>query len=700
MFDFLPASATMCHLTFLPLLILLGVINATPPVRITTGAFVSSIQDITLYDAVIPRFYVHQLPQADLLNLTSVLENICQDKASIACSARRAAFAHLHHTSTTLNNLLKSFSESAAGLQFPSPEDSSEENFEYPHLSTRLRRSAFGFIGNFMGYCCDVATKEDISDIYTDEDAMDNFMKAAKDSIVQNHQSLIMITNKTSEIYGRVNKTLQRFKIQIDHLTKFSTAKTAHLTNVTRELQKNQLYDLLITTSAIQLDFWTSEVLRLISITGLCNNKQLSPLTLSHDELNQDLRKLKPLLAANNFTLAIPDSKIGMYYRLKLVTCVMSQERLTIRLNIPISEDPSRLLWSIKRVPFRWNNQTCQVRIDSTLIAVGHRTAVISGTELSQCIPASGLCKIPAHHSDLLHGSNCPLQLLQQSTVDTLNNACLLECSPLQGMVVSHVAHHHYVISGIPEGSVLKCPNETLPLQSPLKGSLDIRLNCFCTIDIPNHQSIRPPFPCTAFSAAPTEITHIIPAAWTPPTSQQISVLTQHSMSTYQNLSDALNENWKVDLPSVELTVPENILNIHRKIPKLIHHSSFILPSFSMIWNALLSLAVLWLLYQQSRTMPLWTSLHHYFRPAAAETPIDSALATLETSLIVVLVINVIFIIIITGFAIYFLCRSVQSPTFSVSEDPEANQASPAQQAAGDPAADLPPSRKQKKRQR
>lgn len=357
-------------------------------------------------------------------------------------------------------------------------------------------------------------------------------------------------------------------------------------------------------------------------------------------------------------------------------------------------------LWSIKRVSFRRHNQTFQIRIDPTLIAAGRSTSVISGTELSDCISSSGLCRVPAHHSDLLHGSNCPIQLLKQSTVEVLNNACLIECSPLKTMVVSHVAHHHYVISGLPNGSVLKCPNSTLSLPSPAIGSLDILLNCFCSIVIPGYPPITPPFPCALSSEAPTEITQIIPTAWTPPTSQQISVLTQHSTNVYQNLSDALNADWKVDLPTVELTVPENILNVHRKLPKLIHHSSFILPSFSFVWNALLSLAVLWLLYQQSRTMPLWTSLTQFFQRTAAQSPVDSALSTLESSLIIVLIVNLIFVLIITGFAIYFLCRSVKTPSFQIPTDPEAQPASPTRQPDTDPEATPPSHKKQKKRQR
>ncbi len=684
------------------LLFLTGVTTFSPPVRITTGAYISSLNDVILYDSVIPKFYVHRLPKADLIHLTATIEDVCKDKASIACSARRAALAHLHHTATTLDGLLSSFSESAAGLIAQRPEDSSEENFDFPHLnsSPRNRRSVFGFVGEWMGYCCDVATKQDISDIYTDEKSIDHFMEAAKDSIVQNHRSLIMISNKTSDLYSRVNKTLQRYKTQLEKLTESYKVNSAHSANLTKELQREQLYDLLISTSAIQLDFWTAEVLRLISITTHCNNRQLSPLALTQSDLRRDLETLKPLLADNNFTFAIPESKIGKYYRLQITTCVMSQDRLTIRLHVPISQDNSRRLWSIKRVPFRWENQTCQVRLDSTLIAVGKHTAVISGTELSDCIPATGLCKIPAHHSDLLHGSNCPLQLLQQSTVEVLNSACLLECTPLSGMVVAHVAHHHYVISGLPDGSVLRCPNKTEALTGPTKGSLDVTLNCFCAIDIPNHPSILPPFPCAIPSEAPTDVTHIIPSAWTPPTSQQISVLTQHSMSTYQNLSDALNNDWKVDLPNIELTIPENILNVHRKLPKLIHHSSFILPSFSFVWNALLSIAVLWLLYQQSRTLPMWASLNQFFGRTAAQSPVDSALATLESSLIVVLIINVIFILIIAGFAIYFICRSTKPVTLNIPNDQEANPASPRPQQEADPVAESLSNKKQKKRQR
>jgi len=96
-----------------------------------------------------------------------------------------------------------------------------------------------------------------------------------------------------------------------------------------------------------------------------------------------------------------------------------------------------------------------------------------------------------------------------------------------------------------------------------------------------------------------------------------------------------------MELPTINLTIPEHILATHRKIPKLIHHSALILPSFSFIWNLVLSLAVIWLLYQHTISLPWIVTLSSLFLPSNAETDLHSAVEQLGTVLLIAVVINV-----------------------------------------------------------
>lgn len=73
--------------------------------------------------------------------------------------------------------------------------------------------------------------------------------------------------------------------------------RTFYLSNLNQYIKHEQIFHLLISPWAVQLDFWTSDVLRLLSVVSYC-----SEYSITRDELQSNLHALKPLVLANNYT--------------------------------------------------------------------------------------------------------------------------------------------------------------------------------------------------------------------------------------------------------------------------------------------------------------------------------------------------------------------------------------------------------------
>jgi len=673
-----------------------------PPIRPITGAYIKEVDNIIIYDNAVPVFYNILVPVIPPMDSLKMLEGTCSSKNETICSARATAINHLKQSYQTLQTIMDSLIDTAPMTTLN--KESSEEN---SHV--RGRRSVFGFVGDALGYCCDLTTKADIADLESNNEAVQDYMNTLKESIVQEHQYLLQVYNSTSNVNSETSKELLRLHKWAADFTKKMQQQENNEARVDSSIQDEQLTDLLILLTTSQMQYWLAETSRMSTILHSCQNQQLSPAAVPPAILQANLLKLQETFASHERTLSIPSNQVQKYFRLKLTSCSVTETKVTLRVQVPVTKDPSRKLLVIKRVPFLWENATCHLRLESTYMAVGKSTSIIAGTDIHHCTPASGLCRVPAYHSDLLHGSSCPYKLLSKATIQELSRECLLQCSPYQSPVVTQVGLHTYVISGMPNGTQIQCQNESFPLIPPATGSLEVDLTCNCSIFMPGHGSLDAPFPCPKSLKSFTTVIHVIPVAWVIPNSQQISVATQHESSTYENLSDILNTNWTMELPTVQLTIPEHVLAAHRKIPKLIHHSALVLPTFSFLWNLVLSLAVIWLLYQHTNSLPWIVTLSSLFRPSNAETDLHTAVDQLGHILLIAVLINGVIILIVIVSALYLLCRSINARKEiknAIGSMPDAEMflkagghASNSYIKASDPADDLPETkRKQRSR--
>ncbi|CAL8148948.1 unnamed protein product [Orchesella dallaii] len=476
-----------------------------------------------------------------------------------------------------------------------------------------------------LGYCCDLVTKNEIADLESNDENVEDFMKTVRTSVIQDHQALIKTLNITRIDHTYMSEELKKIEHWAGNTAKILVRQNDLNSRLEESRQESELISALISVTAAQLQYWLSYIMTISTILQTCRNEQLSTAAVHPTTLSDDLLLLQESLSHRNYSLAIRPGQLKRYFRLKLASCAVTNSVIAIRLQIPITSYPSRRLFELKRVPFLWENSTCHLRIESSLLSIEKTMAIIAGSDIHNCNPTTELCRVPAFHSDLLHGSTCPYKLLTNAKFSELTKHCLTECLPFQGAVITEIGIHKYVLAGLPKNTEIMCQTSSHPLLIPSVGSLEVEL-----------------------------------PSWNLPSNFNVSILTQHTFPTHANLSDVLNTNWTTDIPTLNLTIPEPLLLYHKRVPKLLHHSALLLPTFSFIWNLFLSLAVFWLMYQQYRALPWVITLSTLFKQTKAD-PDSHTMEQQGTILMTAVIINGIIILIVLLAAVYLLCRSIRT---------------------------------------
>ncbi|CAL8112359.1 unnamed protein product [Orchesella dallaii] len=196
-------------------------------------------------------------------------------------------------------------------------------------------------------------------------------------------------------------------------------------------------------------------------------------------------------------------------------------------------------------------------------------------------------------------------------------------------------------------GAYIQHGDSGVKLEAPFGGSVEAVLPCSSVIHLTNRAAlITPPFPCPISLSREVQITHILPAAWSTVSSAYLSIITQHEAPTYANLSSILNGNWSIEMPVANLTIPENLLK-NLKAPKILHCTATSYFLISFIWNILITLCLLFLLYRQlSPTaifVPTAASTVQYV--AATEIHPEIDFGFMETVACVIMVLNFLFFV-------------------------------------------------------
>ncbi len=463
------------------------------------------------------------------------------------------------------------------------------------------------------------------------------------------HQNLINIHHEVEDLADYTTHSLKTFQTVLRSLTELENKNNANIANNFSYIEELALHNAVLSAQLAQYMLWQHSTFRHFEVVNSCRNKQLSMTLVSRESLQWSLVKLAKDLEKVDYQLTISLDNLDDYYVKNIVSCKISDERIVIRVDVPIIKKGKYKVFEIITVPLKWANSTCRIRLEPTYVVTNGISLVpISGTHLHQCQLTDNLCFVPQSQSDQLRGATCPSRLFSRSTIEKLNKACLFECSQTTDTIVTQVDHDLFVITHPPPRSYVQIGTDKIRLPRPIAGSLQVSLPCGAALHLSNRMApITTPMPCPVSLVGNLQLTHVLPSAWSTVSSAYLSIITQHEAPTYANMSSVLNVNWTT-LPLVNLSMSEESILKKLKTPRLIHYtytSSYL--SVTFLWNVILTVGLAYLFYRQfgptTLLMPAFANTFRYTNANDGNDHFD--LGLMEGIAITVMVLNFVFLI-------------------------------------------------------
>lgn len=409
---------------------------------------------------------------------------------------------------------------------------------ENSQFSMRIPRG-LDIIGNFMSWCCNLATHQEIFPYGTT--ARDTF-KGLNSQVSAAFQK---VANNNIKI-GNYSTAVRQFLVKMtDSIsTIIDAVNTGHDRLVLENLLALYKKDLAIEYSLINV----INAQKFHEIISDCAENRLSPLAITPKKLKSALQVLQQQLRGQNFALAIPFSQITEYYANPLAKCSRSDIILDVHLKIPLVS--TKITWQFiqfKSLAFAHNSQTCR-------ISVMEEVAVGSTRDKA----AAHLFKFERRVTDTIALiSDSPLQtksaacvralISPRITLEALKYACPFHCVPTQDLVIQKIEDRTFVLTN-PLALSVNCNGNvsTLPHANAAKGAIQVTIPCNCSLHSPSETLIRTVFPCFS-SHTEARLINMIPNQWTRlPDSIYVA-----QISSFPNLSAILHENWADELPPV-----------------------------------------------------------------------------------------------------------------------------------------------------
>ena len=647
-------------------------------VRIISGMFVRDVTGAELYTATAPFVYdirfnhtqLHPIPLFTNSNNTCTLHKV-------DCQLFKTLNEYIQHIDSSLSQL-----EVSMNPIISTPRKGNRRtrfdtngtvtpNFWFNNPTSAYQRgkrelpfNPFTWIGDFDSWCCGFVSKKEIEGLFSTQAQMNSFLRDIKSSVITDHNNIIRVKDSVELFSLNVSKVLHQSQ---DELHKVIQAHIKDQKTMNNEFELLNVFNTRLGVTQYRLLQQVNLLVELIQYQDVQSNcrAQTIPLTVVPVEsLFDDLRSLQKQLVNEDHELVIPPSRVSEYYKLKIVDCTFTRNRILIRLRIPIKRLSDK--WSLHEmvnVPFGFKGSLCFLQHAPTYIATsGADMVTIQGSQLHQCDPASGLCLIPQFNSDPMTGSLCPLKILQGASVSELNEVCTFECqgSRLQP-AITQLDFHTFVITGGPPGMHIICRNATHTIGTPLHptpdgvGAIEVQLTCNCEILLPGRRAIRPPYPCPS-TLFQEPIHHIL----IPSIMSKIDIVLQSTkqppsiITSFANLSACFNESWDIGSPKVNLS---EIADLRKLIvPDVIHMLPSTTSVLMIVWNCLITLVLGFLLCKTMTgngfRMASWFPLQYMVPRTEALSP-DAIQKEVHLILTLIIILDLILLF-LCGFIIYF----------------------------------------------
>jgi len=453
-----------------------------------------------------------------------------------------------------------------------------------------------------LNFCCSVITEREGDILFKNQHELNENYELMKTALIEEHADLLNVTSEIKHYADDLNK---KMKIQQEQIQALAVS-LFYLPQPLSELK-------LLVTEVITLfqNHMSSEYYHMI--LDHCKKHRLSPLFVPQNTLKYDLQKLQKKLKTQNLQLAVPTSKLSLYYTLGLTHCKISENNIMIELKIPINKiDVTWKLFKYLPIPFRHEQEICTLYADHALIAHDENSdeiITIAGSNLKDCDTSEGLCFLDIFESDSDNSPLCAKEIYKNKPFHELNEVCHFKCEPLhKKTLIKRIDHDTYTITNPKINLILIQNFKGKDIDIPLDfnttegGALVLTLPCDTKLiqseKGKNVTLIPENFPCSKNTPQNYNIHRILPLQWS--TFNGIIVNTFNPIQIqFDNLSKIYNRDWQETI--LHFSIKTNQSDFEKRFKKIhldqksvsLYKSDFAQDLIYTTWLGVLTLVIM-----------------------------------------------------------------------------------------------------------
>lgn len=559
------AASWLLTASFITLSFSLNMSNAAHGIELFQGGLFRLINKTTLYHSTIPILITipTSFPSLTVFLATSFTSSSCPFHNNVTCD---------------INKQISKIEEAIM-------------NERDNKIYTRSARS-IDAIGEALNWCCNVATNNRLNSYVKTEEEVTKHLNNLQQFVQAEHKDLVGSTQQLNTMAQSIEILFARAQ------SKFSTWQTTleeQEETTVDTLARNILQTLLKTTTFIYLGELQQKI-REIKLQ--CSTNHLSQLVINKNQLRTKLEEIQQKLMKKNYTLAFPPTETHRIYNLKITTCLESLTDLAITVHIPIKKKTTTSLYHLRSVPLYWKERTCKLIETNTLI-IQDNNDIFTITETdNNC--NEDLCLIPRHKTTSPKTQKCLRHLLTTTDIRSLQGICNFKCeAKTNDTIITKLQEDVYLLHDIPENTIMKCSNVTIPLPNNMEGTLKLHVPCDCEVIQDGRTLISSTYPCDTRATTIPKITQLIPISWTNLPQLHIPLFKTTTLPNYLDLPSILDHSWHLNL--TEFTThdifPQDILEeVH--MPSnydLFINNNELLFWTIIIWQSALTIIILYL---------------------------------------------------------------------------------------------------------
>jgi len=461
-------------------------------------------------------------------------------------------------------------------------------------------------LGDILNFCCSVITEREGDILFKNQHELNENYELMKSTLIEEHADLLNVTSEIKKFSENIDEKL---RIQQEELQALALS-LFYLPQPLSELKLLITEILTIVQNHLSSEYYHS-------IVDHCKEHRLSPLFIPQNTLKYDLEKLETKLKSQNLQLAVPISKLSLYYTLGLTHCKISEDNIMFEIKIPINKiERSWKLFKYIPIPFRHEKEICSLHADHALIAYDENKKdliTIAGSNLKDCDTSQGLCFLDTFESDSDNSPLCAKKIFKNRPFHELNTACHFKCEPLHSKtLIKKVNHDTYTITNPKKNLMLLQNFRGEKLYTPLEinategGALLLTLPCETELiynDNGDNVTLIPEnFPCSKNTPQNSDIHRILPLQWS--TFGGIIIDSFNPIQIkFDNISRIYNRDWKNTTPHFSIKINQS--EFEQKFHKIhldhksvsLYQSDFAQDLIYTTWLVLLTLVLTFMGY-------------------------------------------------------------------------------------------------------